>query len=86
MGPQTFSGMVTDSNCGARHSKDGDLSSAECTHACVRGGARYTLVDGEKVFYLNGRSGQLEKAAGQRVQVRGTREGDTIQVDSVVPQ
>ncbi len=85
-GPQTFSGMVTDSTCGARHAKNSNLSSTECARACVRSGARYVLVDGEKVLSLEGHPGQLQKFAGQRVEIRGTRAGDAIQVDSILPQ
>jgi hypothetical protein len=78
--------MVTDSNCGARHNKASNLSSAECAQVCIRGGAKYVLVDGEKVFYLEGHPRQFEKLTGQRVEVRGTRAGETVQVDSILPQ
>lgn len=85
-GPHTFSGMVTDSNCRARHNKNSNLSSTECAELCIRGGAKYVLVDGEKVFFLEGHPRQLAKLAGQRAEVHGTLTGETIQVDSIFPQ
>ncbi len=56
---------------------------AECTTACVRRGARFVLVSGEKIFFLQGNTRELGKFAGQRVKIDGVREGDKIQVISV---
>jgi hypothetical protein len=80
---QTFAGMITDSHCGARHSMKSGKSSAECARSCVRNGAHYLLVDGEKNHMLEGNLTQLEKLAGERVEVVGMLEGDTIKVKSV---
>jgi hypothetical protein len=80
---QSFSGVVTDSECGARHDKGANMSSAECARFCIRNGARYTLVDGETTYVLNGNTADLGKLAGQRVKIAGTRDGDAIQVSSV---
>ncbi len=80
-----FSGMITDSNCGARHMRNSELSPAECARACVRKGASYVLVDGDRRYTLIGGQDALEKLAGQRVKVSGTRQGDTILVSSTAP-
>ena len=80
---QMFSGVITDSECGARHNKDAKMSSAECAKFCVRNGAKYTLVDGETNYVLNGNAAEFAKLAGQRVKITGTRDGNTIQVNSV---
>ena len=80
---QTFAGMITDSRCGARHQRNSDKTSAECVRSCVRNGAGYVLVDGERIYALQGDSMQLEKLAGERVNVTGMREGDTIRVKAV---
>ncbi len=82
---QTFAGMITDSRCGARHRMNSGKSSAECVRSCVRHGAHYVLVDGERVYALEGDPVQLEKLAGERVNVVGMLEGDTIRVKAVVP-
>jgi hypothetical protein len=83
-GGETFAGMITDSGCGARHSRDSDKTSAECARSCVRRGARYVLVDGDKTHFLEGKKAQVEKLAGQRVEVVGVLEGDAIRVKAVI--
>jgi hypothetical protein len=80
---QKISGMVTDSKCAAKHAKSSRKNPAECTRACVRGGAKYTLVDGDKIYTLQGKEDQLDRVAGERATVEGTVDGSTIQVASV---
>jgi hypothetical protein len=79
----TFAGMITDSRCGARHRRNSGKTSAECTRSCTRSGARYVLVDGEKIYSLAGDSTQLEKVAAERVNVSGILKDDTITVRDV---
>jgi hypothetical protein len=83
---QTFAGMITDSRCGARHRMNSGKTSAECARSCVRHGAHYVLVDGEKVYALEGYPDQLEKLAGERASIVGMLEGDTIKVKAVVTE
>jgi hypothetical protein len=78
----TFNGMITDSYCGARHRRSSHQNSADCARACVREGATYVLVDGDHRYRLIGGDDVLEKLAGQRASVTGTRQGDTITVNS----
>jgi hypothetical protein len=78
----TFNGMITDSLCGARHLKKSGQNSADCARACVRKGATYVLVDGDRRYRLTGGDDVLDKLAGQRANVIGTLQGDTIAVDS----
>lgn len=80
---RSFAGVITDSRCGARHSRNSGKTSAECARACVRNGSHYVLVDGEEVHALAGDPNELERLAGERVQVMGMLEGDTIRVKSV---
>lgn len=80
---RTFSGMITDSRCGARHRMTSGKSSMECVRSCVRNGAKYVLVDGEKIYALRGDPAQFEKMAGERVNIVGMLEGDTIKVQTV---
>ena len=80
---QKVSGMITDSKCAAKHAKNSRKGPAECTRACVRGGAKYTLVDGDKVYTLEGKEDQLDRVAGERATVEGTLDGNTIKVASV---
>jgi len=77
-----YQGVVTDSRCGARHLKNSHLSPAECARKCVQQGANYVLVDGNRRYKLVGSEEALDKFAGQRIRVSGTRQGETIQVSS----
>lgn len=80
---QPFEGVVTDTHCGARHSPDGALSAAGCTRSCVHAGQHFALVDGDKVYVLEGDGELLKRAAGERVTVIGTLNDNTIAVASV---
>jgi hypothetical protein len=80
---ETHDGVVTCSQCGAKHSSKIGLSAADCTRACVHGGAHFALVDGEKIYQLEGDLAVLKKVAGQRVQVVGVVSGNTIHVSSL---
>lgn len=78
-----FSGVITDHQCGARHDKESGKNPAECTVACVRNGGRYSLVNGDKHYLLDGNADELSHWAGQRVAIVGTLSGETIKVTSV---
>lgn len=80
---ETFSGIVTDTRCGAKHSAKVGLSAADCTRACVHAGEHFALVDGEKAYTLTGDAVALKRLAGDRVKVTGTLNGNTIAVVSV---
>jgi hypothetical protein len=81
---KTFTGVVSDSMCGATHMAK-DKSPAECTRMCVQQGQKYALVVGTTVYTLQGHEAELDKLAGQRVTVKGTASGDTLAVSSVAP-
>jgi hypothetical protein len=78
-----FSGVLTDSICGARHDRNLDKSPAECVRYCVRNGASYVLVNGDKRYEIGGSRGQLSKFAGQRVTIEGALDGDAISAFSI---
>lgn len=80
---QTFSGVVTCSLCGAKHNTSLNQSAAGCTKICLKKGAEFSLVDGEKVYKLEGGADYLDKFAGERVTISGILDGDTIKVTSV---
>jgi hypothetical protein len=84
--PATFTGTIGDTMCGVTHMVKGD--DAKCTRACVKGGAAYALIVNDKFYTLKGNekiSAALDKLAGQKVTVSGTRTDDTIEVASVAP-
>ncbi len=81
---QTLTGTVSDDMCGKTHMVK-DKSAADCTRECVRMGAGYALVVGDKVYKLKGAADQLNKLAGSKVTVTGDVKGDTVQVAKVAP-
>lgn len=82
----TFSGLVTDSYCGARHQRYSNLTPENCARACLRNGATYVLVDGDHRYKLSGSKESLNKLLGTRASITGTLQGETISVSSAGPQ
>jgi hypothetical protein len=81
---RTLTGVVSDSMCGKTHDMK-NMSAAECTRMCVKGGSSFALVVGDKVISLRGDSEELNKYAAQKVTVRGTMHGNDLLVESVKP-
>jgi hypothetical protein len=83
--PQTYEGVVTETQCGAKHSSSIGRTAADCTVVCVRGGAQFVLVDGDTTYLLEGDLIGLKQVAGRRVRIIGTLNGrKIISVTSVV--
>jgi hypothetical protein len=80
---QTYEGVITDTHCGAKHTPAIPESAADCTRACVHSGEHFALVNGDKMYVLEGENQLLNHAAGERVTVSGTLNGNTISVTSV---
>src|SRR5690242_17227464 len=70
-GKETFTGIVSDSMCGAKHMMPGDP--VACAHACLKQGSKYALVVGDKVYTLdtsdNTATDELDKLIGQKAKV-----------------
>ena len=81
--PRAYEGLITDAHCGAKHSADMGKTAGDCALSCVQGGQRFALVDGDKVYILEGEPDILKRVAGQRVKVIGTLNEKTISVVSV---
>jgi len=80
---KTYRGMVTCSRCGAKHSASLGRSASDCVRICVHSGAGFALIDGDKIYQLKGDSSMIKKVAGQRAEITGVADGDTITVSSV---
>jgi len=80
----TLTGVVSDAMCGAKHSMT-NMSAADCTRMCAKGGQDFALVVGDKTYNLRGDSADLDKYAAQKVTVKGKLKGNTVAVDSVAP-
>lgn len=86
-GAQTsFSGMVTDDHCGAKHERYAGKTASECARLCALNGAKYVLLDGDKIYFLAGKDLALDRLAGQRAVIHGTLSGTTIAVASVAAE
>jgi hypothetical protein len=75
--------VITDTQCGAKHSAAIGRSAADCTRVCVHGGGQFALVDGETIYLLEGELAGLKKLAGQRATIVGSVRGNKILVASV---
>ncbi len=81
----TVAGTVSDAMCGAKHQMAGN--DASCTRTCVKGGSKYALVVGDKVYTLETSDkaalDKLNELAGAPAKVTGEVKGDTIAVKTV---
>ena len=82
----SFSGLVTDSICRARHQRHSNLTPENCARTCIRNGATFVLVNGDHRYNLSGSEESLNKLLGTRATVIGTLQGETISVNSASPQ
>lgn len=80
---ETYEGMISDRRCGAKHSAKLSRMAADCTLLCIRDGEQFVLVNGEKMYTLEGDPVALKRAAGERVTIIGTRNRNTISVLSI---
>jgi hypothetical protein len=81
---QTYEGVITDTECGAKHSAAIGGTAGDCTVVCVRRGWQFVLVDGDTSYLLEGDPVVLKQVAGRRVRIIGTLNGEKISVTSVV--
>jgi hypothetical protein len=80
---QTYVGMVTCSRCFAKHSAKIGAAATDCARSCIRDGANFTFVNGDRTYLLEGDPVELKRVAGQRVQIVGALNGGTITVTSI---
>ena len=80
----TFTGVITDTMCGAKHTMVKDQSDADCIKMCLKGSSQYALYDGKDVLKLSDQKKPAAFAA-QRVKVTGTLDAKTrtIKVASI---
>jgi hypothetical protein len=86
--PKTFTGIVTDTMCGAKpHSNMmKDKTEAECVRQCAHGPYGFALRDGTAVMKLSDQKTPA-KYAGQEVRVTGVydEKSKTLKVESITP-
>ena len=87
-GPETLNGKISDAMCGAKHAEgehDGKkMTDAECVEACLKHGAKYVFVSGDKVYKIANQDLPGIKAnAGKNVTVTGETKGDTVTIAKI---
>ena len=86
---QKWVGTISDSNCGASHKSAIEhsgktMSDADCTAACVKGGAKYVFVHEGKVYNIeNQDAAGLAECGGKTYKVTGTITGDTLKITRI---
>lgn len=70
---QTFTGVITDTMCGADHAAMKVTPISKCVRDCIRMDkkVKYALFDGKKVYPLSDQQAP-EQFAGEKVKVTGT--------------
>jgi hypothetical protein len=84
----TMTGTISDSMCGMKHQAgehDGKkMTERECTEVCIKGGAKYVFVSGDKIYKIaNQDFAGLKAHAGEKVTLTGDVKEDTITVAKV---
>jgi hypothetical protein len=82
--PKTFTGVITDTLCGASHAMMKAKSDADCVKLCAKGSGQYALFDGQNVLKLSDQKTPA-KFAAQKVKVTGSYDDKTktIKVASI---
>lgn len=73
---ETFTGVVTDTMCGAKHTMMKDQPDEKCVRMCLKGSSQYALFDGQNVYKLSDQKTPA-KFAAQKVKVTGTLDART---------
>ena len=82
---KSWTGIISDSSCGAKHTMMPGKSDKVCTEACVKMGSKYVLVVGGKTVYQLTDQKAPQPFAGERAKVPGKldRKTKTIEVASI---
>jgi hypothetical protein len=85
-GPQTFTGVITDTMCGNDHAMMKVSPDSKCVVECIKHdkNTKYALFDGKNVYVLSDQKSP-EQFAGKKVKVTGTVYEKTgiLKVDSI---
>ena len=80
---QTWTGQISDSHCGAKHTMQG-MSERACTEMCVKNKGEYVFVTGGKVLKIADQTSKdLATHAGHTVMLTGTMKNDTVTVAKI---
>lgn len=83
-----YTGVITDTMCGADHAHMGIQPDEECVRECVKSGKwKYALIDEKGKTMVLSDQKTPEKYAAQKVRIRGVYHEKTgiLRVDSISP-
>ena len=88
--PKTYTGIVTDTMCGADHTHMGVTPDDKCVRDCVKSGNgkwKYALLGADKKIYVLSDQQTPEKFAAKKVKITGTLYEKTgiLKVDRIHP-
>ncbi len=80
----TFTGVITDTMCGAKHTMAAGMPDDQCIRMCTKGSSEYALFDGTNVLKLSDQK-TAAKFAARKVTVTGTldQKAKTIKVSGM---
>ena len=74
-----WTGYISDSHCGA---KGNNAAHAACAKKCIKEGYAPVFVVGDKVYTINDPK-KVDKYIGDKVTIKGTITGDTIDIEKI---
>lgn len=77
--PETITGVITDTMCGATHAMMKGHPDDECVRICVKGSRDYALYDGKSVWKLSDQKTPARFAA-KNVKITGTADPKTMTI------
>jgi hypothetical protein len=79
---ESFTGVVGDSSCGAKHMA-GSEADAKCAQTCIKSkGAKAVFLSDGKVYQIENQDA-IKGHEGHKVTITGKMTGETLHVDSV---
>lgn len=80
---ESWTGYISDANCGAKHDKVSDANT-KCIEGCLKKGGDAVFVhDGKVIKFDADSSAKAKTFAGQEVKIDGSMDGDTIKISSI---
>lgn len=77
--PGSWTGYISDSDCGAKGDK---ADHAACAAKCIKNGALPVLVVNDKVYNIAD-TAKVMPFVGKKVTITGTLDGETLKVDKI---
>ena len=81
---EDVTGFISEAGCGAKHTGADAKADAACVRTCIKKGSAPVFVSDGKVYKFDEASlAKAKKLAGDKVQVSGTVNGDTVSATSI---